>query len=404
MKLQTIVVFLSLIAAALIPGAGAAAPAFSGITANADTADTVVNNPAGMMRFKEPSGYGNPMLVYTNSKDKVTVDSTGKSESSSDDSFFALPGFYYVHPMGEQWAVGIGPNGAAGLGGSYDDDWVGRYLVQDWSLAFAGIAPAIAYRVHDKLSLGVSLQVMYSRFTLEKAVFNPGADDGSFELTADGWGMGTIVGTLYEITPNTRLGLTYRSKVSVTDEGKPDLSGLTSEREEGLNQTGALHKKISIDTSVPQSVNAGVFHDFGNGWSSSLDVAWIDFSSFGLENVTIGDTEITTPPGEFKDIWAATLGVSYELNPQWTIKSGTFYFSSAQDDKDRQPSLRLDQMWGIGLGFDYAYRKNRSVAVDLTYIQFGDGEYTAEDVPLAGTIEGKYTSNYGLLLGLGMKW
>ena len=52
----------------LLPGAVLAGPAFSGITANADSAQTVVNNPAGMTRIKQPSVYGNPMVFYAERK------------------------------------------------------------------------------------------------------------------------------------------------------------------------------------------------------------------------------------------------------------------------------------------------------------------------------------------------
>ena len=395
-------VFLSV----MVPCMAAAAPAFSGITANADSAETVVNNPAGMTRLTQPSVYGNPLIFYTKSKDEVTIKNTGQKQSSSDDSVFALPGFYYAQPVGERWAVGIGPNAALGLGASFDDDWAGRYLLQDWSLAFAGIAPSVAYRVNDTFSVGASLPIMYSRYTLEKAVFNlvPGSQDGSFELEADGWGVGVTVGMLCELSPNTRFGLTYRSKVSVTDEGTPDFSGLTEERTLLLNEHGVLNQTISVDTSTPQAVNVGIFHDFQNGWSSSLDVAWVDFSEWGFENVTIGDSEISTPPGNYHDIWATTLGVNYALTPQWTAKSGAFYVSSAVDDEYRTASMRIDQMWGVGLGVEYEYRKDRSVAFDLTYVQLGDGKYTAQDVPVVGDIEGKYTTNYALVIGIGTKW
>ncbi len=389
-----------------LPGVVAAAPAFSGITANADTADTVVSNPAGMMRFKQPSGYVNTMIFTTHSETEVTASDIPGEQSTSDNSTFAMPGIYYLHPIGDRWAVGIGPNAAMGLGASYDDNWAGRYLLQNWSLVFAGIAPSIAYRINDRLSVGVSLPIMYSRYTLEKAVFNlvPGSADGSFDLEADGWGMGISVGVLYELDQHTRFGLTYRSKVSMTLEGRPELSGLTEERSQLLNRFGALQKDISFDTSTPQVVNAGIFHDFANGWSCSLDLAWIDFSEWGLENVTIGDTEISTQPGNYNDIWAGTLGVNYKLTPQWTVTSGVFYVSSPQDEEDRTASMHLDQMWGAGLGFEYQFRKDRRVDFDVTYIQFGDSKFTAHDVPLAGDIEAKDTTNYGLAFGIGLKW
>ncbi|MCK7466827.1 MAG: hypothetical protein MZU91_00875 [Desulfosudis oleivorans] len=66
--------------------------------------------------------------------------------------------------------------------------------------------------------------------------------------------------------------------------------------------------------------------------------------------------------------------------------------------------MRLDQMWGVGLGFEYEYRKDRSVSFDVTYIQFGKGKFTAHDVPVVGDIQGEYTTNYGLVFSLGTKW
>jgi long-chain fatty acid transport protein len=390
----------------LLPGAVLAGPAFSGITANADSAQTVVNNPAGMTRIKQPSVYGNPMVFYARSESEGTVKNTGYKQSSGDELFGAAPGLYYARPLGERWAVGIGPNSAMGLGASFDDDWAGRYLIQEWSLAFAGIAPSVAYRINNQISIGASLPIMYSRYTLEKAVFNitPGSADGSFELEADGWGMGVNVGLLYELTEHTRFGLIYRSKVSVTEEGKPEFSNLTTERAQLLNKFGVLNQDISVDTSTPQTVIAGMFHEFGNGWSFSLDVAWVDFSEWGLEEVTIGDSAITTRPGNYNDIWAATVGVNYALTPQWKVSSGVFYVSPPMDEENRTASMRLDEMWGVGLGFEYGYRKDRSVSFDVTYIQFGKGKFTAHDVPAVGDIQGEYTTNYGLVFSLGTKW
>jgi hypothetical protein len=81
-----------------------------------------------------------------------------------------------------------------------------------------------------------------------------------------------------------------------------------------------------------------------------------------------------------------------------------FYVSSGQDEENRTASMRLDQMWGVGLGFEYAYRKDRSVSFDITYIQFGEGRYAVQDAPVVGDIEGKYSTNYGLVFGIGTKW
>ena len=70
----------------------AAGPAFSGITATADTAETVYLNPAGMTRLKEPSFYGNPMTLYTESSTEITAEGVAGKQKIEDDSVY-LQGF-----------------------------------------------------------------------------------------------------------------------------------------------------------------------------------------------------------------------------------------------------------------------------------------------------------------------
>jgi len=380
-------------------------PAFSGIAATADSAETVVSNPAGMTRFNEPAIYGNPMIIYTKSSTEITASGTDPKEKIDNDSFVAMPGFYYVRPLSERWAAGIGPTAMAGLGSTYDDEWAGRYLLKEWSLNFVGVAPSVAYRYNDKVSIGASIPIMVSMYSLEKAVNNldPEAADGSFKLEADGWGAGFTAGVLYELTKDTRFGLVYRSKVSVTDEGEPDFSGLTEEREQLLNQFGALNQKISFDTSTPQMANAGLFYQLNDEWSFSLDLAWIDFSEWGLENVEIGDSEISGSPSNYKDMWGSSLGVDFAFSPVWTVRGGVFYLSSAIDDKDRTAFSRFDAMWGSGLGLEYQIGKRRSISFDLTYLQFGDGKFI-QDTPTGDEIQGEYTTNYAIVFGIGTKW
>ena len=405
MKAVTLLLALFLVLFALTPSAFSTGPAFSGITANADSAETTVNNPAGMTRLKEGSFYGNPMVIYTKSETEINEGSTGRKSSSTDDSWIAMPGFFYATPVGDRWAVGVGPYAAMGIGSSYADNWPGRYFVQEWSLNFVGIVPSVAYRVNSKLSLGVSLPLMYSRCSLEKAVSNlqPGVSDGKFEVDTDGFGVGVNFGVLYELTANTRFGLVYRSKVSMSHEGDPEVSGLTPARMDLLNRFGALNREISFDTSIPQSVFVGMYHDFQNKWSFSLDFLWMDFSDWGFENVEIGDSQITPRPGNYKDIWGVSLGANYELTPVWTVKGGVFYVSSALDKEDRTAFMRLDEMWGVGLGVEYKYREKRSIGLDVTYIDLGDGEFS-QNVPGVGNISGKYTDNYALMFGISTKW
>jgi long-chain fatty acid transport protein len=258
--------------------------------------------------------------------------------------------------------------------------------------------------VNDKLSLGGSLSISYSRFSLNKAVFN-GLDeaDGEFELVADGWAMGFIFGLLYEFTDNTRIGLSYRSELEATNEGEPELSNLSQARTNLLNQAGVLNREISVDTNQPQALLAGLFHDFGNDWTMTVDALWLDFSEWNIDNITIGDTVIAKDGTDYKDIWACSVGAEYAWKPKWTLRGGLAYISSALEDEDRTMFSRYDAMWGVGFGVKRLFSGQRSLAVDITGFQFGDGEVHIEN-PLLGSVIGdlssEYSEHFGIMLSI----
>jgi long-chain fatty acid transport protein len=383
----------------------AVGPAATLFTARADSAETVAKNPAGMTRLKEPSWYGNPHVMYTESSTKYTVGRESVERTIATDGLIFLPGFYHARPLNDKWSIGIGPSGASGLGGTFNDTWPGRYLVKEWSLVSVGIAPAVAYRVNDMLSIGASLSFKYSRFTLEKSVFNgPGQPDGDFILEADGIGMGGTVGLLYEFNPLSRIGIVYRSEAKAEDKGTPEFSSLSDARKTLLENAGVLNQEISMDTNTPQSVAAGIFQDFENGWTMSADVMWLNFANYNIENITIGDTTISKNDTAHKDIWAGTLGTTYALRPNWSLRSGVLYVSSGLDDEDRTIFSRYDAIWGVGAGVEHEFKSKRKVAVDITYFQLGDGEFTSPNVPVVGSISGEYQTAYGVLLSVGTSY
>jgi long-chain fatty acid transport protein len=339
--------------------------------------------------------------MYTKNSTEFTFPGGGK-QTIEDDGFIILPGLFYVRPLNDRWAFGIGPTASAGLGSTYNDTWPGRFLIKEWSQVSVGVVPSVSYRVNDKLSVGFSLSLNYAMFTLEKAVLDPGQPtEGSFELEADGIGVGGNLGFLYEVSPQTRFGVVYRSEVVAESKGTPEITGLSAATKNPLVNAGAFNQEISMDVNIPQSLLTGVFHDFDNGWTMSADVLWLDFSAYSIDNISIGATTITKDSTTaYQDIWAGSLGATYALRPDWSLRGGVLYLSAGLEEEDRTLLSRYDAMSAIGGGVEHVLRSGRKVAVDLTYFKFGDGEFTV-NAPVVGDISGKYDTSYGILLGVG---
>ncbi len=108
---------------------------------------------------------------------------------------------------------------AGNVGGvlNYNNDWAGRYYVQQTWIVGLSLLPTVAWKVNDKLSLGASLNAMYGVYKTNVAINNidPAFGDGRLKMKDETWGWGANLGLLYEFTPATRLGLTWSSQVNL---------------------------------------------------------------------------------------------------------------------------------------------------------------------------------------------
>jgi len=134
-----------------------------------------------------------------------------------------------------------------------------------------------------------------------------------------------------------------------------------------------------------------------------VDVAWIDFSQYGLTSAAVGDTSIEVQDKKYDDIWAVSAGFSWPVDDQWTMRVSAAYASAGIDDQNRSFAFRLDRVAGAGVGAQYQWDKDRLVGVNLTYYDLGDVRIE-QNVPLVGTLSSEYSSNYALGLDFSIRW
>lgn len=392
-------------AAGLLCGGAASAvgPAASGIVAPANTAETARDNPAGLTRLHDPEWVGEVVGFTSSSTDDISA-SRGGSRSVSSSGNLAIPAVYYARPWNDRLTLGISLSVPAGVGSNPGDATIGRYLLEKWTLGYLSLSPAAGYRVNDHLSLGFALDLNYASYDYQSAVFNgPGQPDGTMKLKDGDFGVGARLGVLYELTPATRLGLTYRSSTTSHFSSTPEFSGLTPQRQSILEAAGVLTRTVSLESKFPQAVIAGAYHEFPSGASASLDVAWVDFSQFGLTQVSVGNTAITTSNSKYNNIWAGTAGLSWPLSGGWTAKAGAAYATSGVSNANRSYTLRLDRIWGVGAGAVYRWSKQKSLEASLTYYDLGEAPVSA-GIPGIGSLSAAYSTNYAIGLNVSFRW
>lgn len=379
-------------------------PGMSGVTAAANSAMTAQSNPAGMSRIEDSDLVVQLMALTTENEDTTAIPDLGLAREDDDSNLYGGPLFYYVRPLSERVHLGLSVAVPAGFGDDYGSESPSRYFVDEWSLTYISLVPAISYEINDQWSIGASVPINYARYELDNAVLNPGAADGAMELEADGVAVSFSLGLLYQHDAQTRFGLAYRSAVDMELEGDPEFSDLTAATEARLTASGAIDAEVEIGSKLPPMISAGAYREFANGWTWAVDVMRIQWSEFKLTEFAFLDGARFEREPDYDDTWAASTGVSFPLNDRWTLGAGGAYTDSPVDKATRTLGFRIDKTWVAGVGVNYDRGGGRSIAVNLNYIGMGKGKIESDPVPVLGTLEAEYDKHWGLLIDVQFRW
>ncbi len=370
----------------------------AGVAARAQDAATAVGNPAGMTRLDKPEILTGIQPIIMNVHFSPDAGTTTTGPSGDGDGVLPSGSFFYVHPLGKDWRLGFSVGSGFGLGVKYEDNWVGRYYVQESDLITMSVFPSVAYRVTDWLSIGAGLNLQYAYLKNKVAVKNElplGSPDGQLKFTDDAFGVGGGLGLLVEPRKGTRFGLTYMSPIEQKFEDVPSFSNMTSP----LNTTLAARVgRIQLKMTIPQQVMFSLYHEITPDWAVMANVGWQNWTQFGYTGISVGTnagaTVSTVANAQYDDTYHLSLGTHYRFHPQWRATAGFAYDSSPAGRADRTVALPLDRgiRYSGGLIWDYSARLTLGLA--YTLIDGGNAPLTETRGPLAGTISGEYSSNY----------
>jgi len=367
-------------------------PLFVGLAASADDPTTAAANQAAMTRFDTRVLRIGVATYGSDNKWRGNFGQGGTEQTEHGGGSGYAPFFALVQPIDDRWKFGMTFVAPSSSADEYDDDWVGRYFVTEYSLASVSAVPSIAWRANDRLSLGLAAYATYTQFEFETAVFNvdPGFGDGSVRLEADGLSVGWGASLLWELDDHTRFGMRYQSEIDPELDDRPRFRGLGPLTEGILDKVGALNSTIAIRSRSPQSVLVGGYHELRSGWSLSADLVWLDFSEFVLSEFRFNGRELLSASGNYQDIWAMSAGAATPVRGRWQFGGGLLYVTSGVEDADRTMLLRLDDAWGLGTGAEWRWREDRRVGVTLNWLRMGDAPVTTNPIASLGTLSGRF--------------
>ena len=382
--------------------------ASAGMTSRAQDAATAFANPAGMTRLQGSQLMVGVQPIYTDIKSDVDVATFGGGNGGNAGGFVPSGGLFYVHSLSPDLKLGFSSGSYLGLGVDYDNDWAGRYYIQSEDFTTLFVNGSIGYRVNDWLSVGAGLAIVHGELDYKSAVNNllDGGADGRFKFSDTDNDVGANVGLLIEPRKDTRVGLTYISKVDFDFKDDNKINGAGPALNAALRISGIAGGTTKLKWTLPEQVMLGAYHELTSDLAIMGNLGWQNWSEFGQVGVSLDSTvsKSTTVNANFQDTWHAAFGARYRLDPQWSVSAGVAYDSSPVSNSDRTIALALDRQYRYAVGALYDWRKDVTLGVAFEYMNAGSAPVDQQGGPLRGDLKSDLKNDDIYFLALSMNW
>ncbi|GHW40800.1 outer membrane protein transport protein [Vibrio cholerae] len=348
--------------------------AFAGDAVIADNAAVMSRNPAAMALFDEMAlslGFETitTMIDVKDAKYGTQAGTFPVADTDDVGGTSVAPNIHLIVPVNDQFAWGVNAYSNFGTKTEFSDNYLaseygGLTDVKSFNLGLSG-----SYRLNEQLSFGAGLDLIYGQGTMKRVA---GASFGSLKGAslinvdkADGWAVGFNLGTVYEMDENNRFGLSYR--YSPEFKAKDDYGQEITLPLPDIAEFSGFHKIENTQFAVHYSVQ-------WIGWSA-FDK--IDFKNLSSTRSPIGAQLAAAQGGtyakqyQWQDGWHYSIGGTYYLNSDWTLRAGYMYDTSAQDSVTSISVPDSDRQW-LSAGFTYNIDDRSNIDFGFTYLMGED--------------------------------
>jgi long-chain fatty acid transport protein len=347
--------------------------AYAGAAAVAQDASTIYFNPAGMTYLAPGhhiSGAGNllarSLKFKDNASDPLLAYPLGDNGGQGG-GWALVPAVYWSMSITPAIRAGLGISPTFGNATEWSNTFVGRYQGVHSEISTINANPSIAWRVNDVISLGAGLNVVRFEADLRSMMpltsMLPARVDAETKVKGDDISFGYNLGAMFQLTPATRIGLTYRSTIDLKVKGNTEIPG---------NKIPAF-----VSVELPNTVSAAVSHMVNERLQLLGDFTWTGWSNIpalSVQNRATGSIMSHEPLG-FKDTYRVGVGTQYQYSDTLRLRAGTAWDQSpTQNSTDR--TVRLpdsDRVW-LAVGLNQKIGKKTSIDLGYAHLFFDKAE------------------------------
>ncbi len=207
------------------------------------------------------------------------------------------------------------------------------------------------------------------------------------------------MGTHYQASPATSVGLVYRSKWTPVLEGPTEFSNLPIDV-----PTTILKYKLPL----PQQVELRIQHALSATWILGLTFDWENWTQFNNMVLSFNfDGENPPEPVQASPSWRNTYSIGANMTKVFAqgatfLNFGVGYASSPVTDKNRIIQLPADDSWTLTIGVAHNFSKALTASLGGGVV-FG-GSAPIEQITQGFQFAGHMRTSRVLILGGSLAW
>lgn len=378
---------------------GSVANYHAGYAVLANDASIAFYNPAGITRFKNQQFVLGTVGIMSDFKYKGTVTVANMfpqplpptistifpNVTAQGGNFAIVPNFHYVTPITDRIGFGFSVDAPFGLKTDYGHSTPLQFAATLTSITVVDISPSIGFKVTDKgsLGLGLDIQRVFAEFdNTGLSVLTSGSNTQATNK-ADDTAYGYHLGALYEFSQNTRAGISYHSQVVHHLSGHSRFEGPIAN---ALNGGTLESGRATANLTLPPYTALSVYHKLIPQvalMGSIVYTQWNTFKTLQLNNIagavtapfpfiTAKSTSITVVvPENYRNTWNISVGADYYVTDQITLRGGIGYDQTPEQNAYRSVQLPDNNRYVIAFGGHYQATKALGMDLGWTHLFFG---------------------------------
>ena len=304
--------------------------------------------------------------------------------------------FYGARKITDNLAVGVGVYTPFGTTSKWNDDWAGRFLVQNISLKAIFIQPTVSYKINDMISIGAGFVYAIGDVELNKAL--PYNNNSFVNIKGSTNSIGYNLGVYIKPIEELSIGIDYRSEVLMEMEGGDAVFTVPA----SLSTTISENNKFSASLPMPANLDVGFAYQITEDFLIAAEINYVFWSVYDSLNFTFeenGELLNSENPRLYENKMIIRLGCQYKLNDKFVIRAGGYYDPSPTNEDYFTPETVSLNTTAFTFGFTYKPMKN--LCVNVSYLHTLGSETDNSYDP--GNFSGTYKTS-AAIPGIGISY